>query len=447
MKISLSIARSWDEAAWKTADLHPLGAPGFLLSWNPDPWPVDGGIPQPLIAPLAHGLSAVGSVVFCLLWAPAPSVTTLRPLYRPAHRLARAVRGRLTERFLPPLALAEDFAGAAEFLEQGWSTEGQLGFLLTPGTEPDGAMLANLFQRRTWQEFIFPQPVEALIAPPTDGDGVFVAARSEVVLRRLATLFTDNVTAAGFSVATAFRANMQRAHFVLQRTGSIGNSVVAALLGQFYMAAGENAVCIDADPYNQTLSGFKGLKVRPMDIIETSRSHLRLYDELINDILCADAPVIVDVGSAAFVHLMSHMLGYRCFEVISAAGIIPTVHCVVIGGQSMADSIEGFRIVADALPSMCELVIWENDFHGPVHTGQGTPFQSMRVYVERRDRVLGVIRLAAGESEASGNDLHEIINRHLTFAEAADDPAFSTMARLRLGTMWEDYRMQMARIL
>ncbi len=217
MKISLGFARTWDEAAWKTLDLHPLGAPGFLLSWEPDPWPVDGGIPELLIAPLARALAALGPVVFCLHWPPEPAVSTLRPLAAPARPRMRALLDRLTRRSLPPLALAEDAAGAAIFLDQGWSTESQLGFLLAPGTEPDGTMLADLFQRRSWQAFLFPPAVQALIASPTDGDGVFVAARSEDVLGRLATSFTDNVRAAGFSVAAAFSAHERRAHGVPQR--------------------------------------------------------------------------------------------------------------------------------------------------------------------------------------------------------------------------------------
>jgi hypothetical protein len=208
MKISLSFARTWDAAAWKTVDLHPQGAPAFLLRWDVDPWPGDDGVPGPLIAPFARAMAALGPVVFRLFRRPKPPLPRMRPLAAQARPLARVVFDGLTGRTPPPLAIARDEAGAAEFLDQGWSTEAQLGFLFTPRTEPDGAMLAELYQRRTWHGFAFPNRVQALIAPPTDGDGVFVAGRSEVAIRRLAALIEDNVVEAGFSVATAFRADV-----------------------------------------------------------------------------------------------------------------------------------------------------------------------------------------------------------------------------------------------
>lgn len=152
---------------------------------------------------------------------------------------------------------------------------------------------------------------------------------------------------------------------------------------------------------------------------------------------------MVDVGGASFVHLVNYMVENRAFEAIAEAGVTPTVHSVVVGGQPMVDTLEGFRAVADAVPAVCDFIVWENEVHGPVRTEKGTAFQEMTVYTERADRVLGVIRLAERDSDTFRADLNDMLSRRLTFAEALDGSNFRVMSRSRLKIIWEEYQAQM----
>jgi hypothetical protein len=203
MKITLTFERNWDETIWKTRPIHPKGMPAVLLTWQPDPWPVDGGIPGQLIEPLARALGGIGPLVFCLLWPIETTAPTLQALPRPARSTAQAVFDAFTRRVLPPLALATDEAGAAELLAQGWANESQLGFLLAPGAIPDPVLLATLLRRPSRQGFTLPPVVQALIAPPSDGDGVFIAARNEIAITQIQTSLTEHLVKAGFAVGPA----------------------------------------------------------------------------------------------------------------------------------------------------------------------------------------------------------------------------------------------------
>ena len=133
----------------------------------------------------------------------------------------------------------------------------------------------------------------------------------------------------------------RRAHFILQGKGGIGKSFVASLLAQFYLAKGAPVQCIDTDPLNGTLSGYKGLNAKRINIVENNRVHARLFDDMMEDVLSADASSVVDVGGASFIHLVNYMVENRAFETIAEAGIAPTVHSVVVGGQPMVDTLEG----------------------------------------------------------------------------------------------------------
>jgi CO dehydrogenase nickel-insertion accessory protein CooC1 len=59
---------------------------------------------------------------------------------------------------------------------------------------------------------------------------------------------------------------MPRVHMTLQGKGGIGKSLIAALLAQYKAAQGPLPLCIDTDPINATLEGFKALHVRRLPI-------------------------------------------------------------------------------------------------------------------------------------------------------------------------------------
>ncbi|MGC8469276.1 MAG: hypothetical protein ACP5NI_05140 [Acetobacteraceae bacterium] len=198
MQIALTLNRSWDEELLRTAHLHPAGAPALLLTWRPDPWPVDGGIPAPLRTPLAGALAGLGILAFPLLRPPEPPVPTLEMVPVPPQSSFARLAARLAHHPNRPLALARDEAGVCTFLDQAWDSQSAAGLLLEPAATADAASLAALRERADWQDWPLRPPVVALIAPPVDGCGLFAAGRDEAALARLADRLAATLAAAGF---------------------------------------------------------------------------------------------------------------------------------------------------------------------------------------------------------------------------------------------------------
>ena len=63
------------------------------------------------------------------------------------------------------------------------------------------------------------------------------------------------------------------------------------------------------------------------------------------------------------------------------------------------------------------LVVWLNEFFGPIVNAQGKTFEEMPVYSDNKDRIFALVRLPMVSEEAS-TDLRDMIARRLTFDQA-----------------------------
>ena len=99
---------------------------------------------------------------------------------------------------------------------------------------------------------------------------------------------------------------MSTTHWFLQGKGR-RKSLAACLLAQYLPDKSINVRCYDADPINSTFASFAALCAAKVDLIEASdkgrRINPRRFDLLVEQIAGhpADAHIIVDTGSSAFV--------------------------------------------------------------------------------------------------------------------------------------------------
>ena len=100
---------------------------------------------------------------------------------------------------------------------------------------------------------------------------------------------------------------MSTTHWFLQGKGGVGKSLAGCLLAQYLPDKSINVRCYDADPINSTFASFAALTAAKVDLIEASdkgrRINPRRFDNLVEQIAGhpADAHIIVDTGSSAFV--------------------------------------------------------------------------------------------------------------------------------------------------
>jgi hypothetical protein len=102
-------------------------------------------------------------------------------------------------------------------------------------------------------------------------------------------------------------------------------------------------------------------------------------------------------------------------------------------------------VVAQFPPSV-ELVVWVNEFFGPIVTEAGEGFERTPLYQQNRARILGLVRLERLNPDTSGRNLRDMLSRQITFAEADRSSDFRIVARQRLRHIWQPIRDQIALI-
>ena len=225
---------------------------------------------------------------------------------------------------------------------------------------------------------------------------------------------------------------MKKVHLTLQGKGGVGKSLLTSMIAQWYMEKGRPAIVFDTDPVNATLEGFKALGVRHLDLIDRDQKlDTRNFDQLIETVLEEDSDFIVDNGASSFLPLSSNMVENEVPQLIVGSGKDLVIHTVITGGQALMDTISGFNRLAEQMPPEARIVVWLNQFFGDIER-DGKQFEDMQVYAKHKDRISGLVTLPRQTGDTFAKDFAMMVDRKLTFAEAAQSADFGVMAKQRL---------------
>jgi hypothetical protein len=152
---------------------------------------------------------------------------------------------------------------------------------------------------------------------------------------------------------------------------------VSAILSQYLLSKGQDVRGIDADPVNQTLAEYRGLKVSRLNLLKDGSVDQREFDLLMERFLTENGTFVVDTGASTFIPLWHYLLENQALDYLRANGKRVFVHSVITGGQSLNDTIAGFEQLAETTREK-NLVVWLNEYFGPV-LQDGMPFREMEV--------------------------------------------------------------------
>ncbi|MGQ0756750.1 nucleotide-binding protein (plasmid) [Acinetobacter baumannii] len=224
---------------------------------------------------------------------------------------------------------------------------------------------------------------------------------------------------------------MKQVHFTLQGKGGVGKSFISSILTQYIKAKGEAVIAVDTDPVNATLAGYKAFGTQRLELMEGGSLVERNFDQLIEQVVSEDTNFVIDNGAASFLPLSYYIAENDAINVIGEHGKQVIIHTVITGGQAIRDTLSGFASLVEQMPENVKIVVWLNEFFGDIEA-EGKSFEEMKVYLNNKDRVAGIVRIARQTGSTFGEDIKRMLDSKLTFDEVAESPDFGLMSKSRL---------------
>ncbi|MCU6502297.1 hypothetical protein LPN04_31330 [Rugamonas sp. A1-17] len=231
---------------------------------------------------------------------------------------------------------------------------------------------------------------------------------------------------------------MSTIHLVLTGKGGVGKSYISTILAQYLPP---DTFCGDTDPSNPTFTSYKAIGARHFNImtddmnIDKSR-----FDALMDIMLEHEGDCLVDNGSSSFLPMMAYILENNVIDFLQEAGKTVVIHSVLIGGLGLEETTRG---VSSLLQSqVAPIVIWENELYGPVEMN-GMRFADTDAYSKHKERILGIVRIAARGADTYGKDLHRMTSQKLTFDEVDQSTEFGAFNKQRMRTVRRDIFKQL----
>jgi hypothetical protein len=239
---------------------------------------------------------------------------------------------------------------------------------------------------------------------------------------------------------------VRAAHFILQGKGGVGKSLVASLLAQYLADHARLETCFDTDPVNGSLQTIPTLKAQPIALLSDDMLNVQAVDRLVEAIVKAKADVVVDNGAASFLPLSRYLVENDIAAVLGEHATTMVLHTVVTGGGNGMDTMKGLDALVRHFAPGAEMVVWVNEFFGAARF-DGTDFEDTNVYREHRASIRGLIYLRKLDPVMFAPNLARMLERHMTFAEAAVSDEYMLMEKSRLFRIKSDIWRQLATVL
>jgi hypothetical protein len=213
------------------------------------------------------------------------------------------------------------------------------------------------------------------------------------------------------------KSDPRKLHFVLQGKGGVGKTLVSLLLAQAIAGRGQPVTCVDTDPVNASLSSLSPMNAERVSIFQGKRVDTRALDLFVERLLNEDSHFVIDNGASSFVPVSHYLLENDVISMMLEEERQPVIHSVVTGGPAMLDTVKGLTSLLADFPASARLVVWLNEYFGPIVNAQGRPFEDLPAYSDSKERIFALVRLPMVSEEAN-SDLRDMMAKRMTFEQA-----------------------------
>lgn len=225
---------------------------------------------------------------------------------------------------------------------------------------------------------------------------------------------------------------VHQTHVMMTVKGGSGKTTSCAFLAEAYQRAGRPVVCIDTDNETKSLAKYPAIKAEPWQITKGESKELDLgrLDPLLTRIMDTPTDFIVDSGSNSSAPLRRHLVTTDFANALTEVNKRLVLHLVLEQGQHEA-TVDSLIDVLEEFNGESKLVVWLNEYKGPIKNAKGQPFVETPLYLDNKERILSVITLPEMDSLHTAA-VQLLISKRLTFTEALANEHIERWTRQRL---------------
>lgn len=239
----------------------------------------------------------------------------------------------------------------------------------------------------------------------------------------------------------------KKVHLILQGKGGVGKSLIAVLLAQYNQDKGNHVICIDTDPSNKTLAGYRALETVEIDLLvnktdgDQKEQYIdnRLFDSIVEIIANnPDSDIIIDNGASSFFALCHYLNISGVMELLTEElerEVI--IHTVIAGAGNLHDTVKGFDAIVSQFPKQ-NFIVWLNEYFGEIKDGS-LSFHEFEVYKKHYKSITAFLTLPTYAPNLHGLDFSLMLKNKMLFSEAINDPSTPIVIKSRLKKIQKDY--------
>jgi hypothetical protein len=193
-------------------------------------------------------------------------------------------------------------------------------------------------------------------------------------------------------------------HFVRQAKGGIGRSFVSTLLAQYAIGETGAVRCFDTDQENTTFAHYAALSVPHIALADPSRViNPKRFGTLMETLLTEEGNFVIDTGANTFSNLLAYMVENEVFPLLRQAHKTTDVHTIIGGGDTLADTANGFYAIAQKVRGT-RVVLCLHEHFGEIKTAESKPFTETQAYSQGAARLTGTVTLYRRNPATFGED-------------------------------------------
>ena len=240
---------------------------------------------------------------------------------------------------------------------------------------------------------------------------------------------------------------MKSINLILQAKNDVGKTYIASILTEYFQSKGSKICAYDTENSKNSLAKFSGLKVEPVELLDKNPAACQMeFGKFFDMAIAKNEGAVVDTGANIFEPIVQYFVKNWDDDLVAENTKEIIFHTVIAGGDRLDDTINGLVTLCNKLPPKVKIVVWLNEFFGPIAV-DGKPFEEFKIYENNREKIHGIIKIPEPNSDFFKADLLKKNALKMTFEEGIKSEEFYLISKQRLKMIQREIFDQLDQIL